>query len=154
MNKLIAIALLGLSSLALRAQTNCDDFRANLYNSDYQLLLHIDFCDESITIPGQDLYGQVPGYVGKKNNDGTWRDFSDPEVTFVSLTWKNSDGTNVSGDDKIIEQAFTYDSYSKCIYGVLNNNLSSGTHKTTVTVNVMLGSYSYSFTFNVVLKKE
>ena len=90
----------------------------------------------------------------QKNNDGTWRDFSDPEVTFVSLTWKNSDGTNVSGDDKIIEQAFTYDSYSKCIYGVLNNNLSSGTHKTTVTVNVMLGSYSYSFTFNVVLKKE
>ena len=90
----------------------------------------------------------------QKNNDGTWRDFSDPEVTFVSLTWKNSNGTNVSGDDKIIEQAFTYDSYSKCIYGVLNNNLSSGTHKSTVTVNVMLGSYSYSFTFNVVLKKE
>lgn len=72
MNKLIAIALLGLSSLALRAQTNCDDFRANLYNSDYQLILHIDFCDESITIPGQDLYGQVPGYVGKKNNSYCW----------------------------------------------------------------------------------
>ncbi len=93
----------------------------------------------------------------QKNNDGTWRDFSDPEVTFVSLTWKNSDGTNVSGDGKIIEQAFAYDSDSKCIYGVLNNNLSSGTHKTTVTVNVKLGpsgsQYDYSFTFNVVLQK-
>lgn len=93
----------------------------------------------------------------QKNNDGTWRDFSDPEVTFVSLTWKNSDGTNMSGDGKIIEQAFAYDSDSKCIYGVLNNNLSSGTHKTTVTVNVKLGpsgsQYDYSFTFNVVLQK-
>lgn len=93
----------------------------------------------------------------QKNNDGTWRDFTDTEVTFVSLTWKNSDGTNVSGTGKIFETAPTYDAASGRILGVLNNSLAAGTYKTSVTVNVKLGSsgsqYDYAFTFNVVLQK-
>ena len=102
------------------------------------------------------------GYIilqpfAQKNNDGTWRDFTDKEVTFVSLTWKNSDGTNVSGTGKIFETAPTYDAASGRILGVLNNSLAAGTYKTSVTVNVKLGSsgsqYDYAFTFNVVLQK-
>jgi hypothetical protein len=102
------------------------------------------------------------GYIilqpfAEKDHDGTWRDFSDPEVTFVSLSWKNSDGTNVSGDDKIVKTAFAYDSGSKCITGELNNDLSSGTYKTTLTVNLKLGTspsqYNYSFSCNVILQK-
>ena len=102
------------------------------------------------------------GYIilqpfAQKNNDGTWRDFTDTEVTFVSLTWKNSDGTNVSGTGKIFETAPTYDAASGRILGVLNNNLAAGTYKTSVTVNVKLGTsgsqYDYAFTFNVILQK-
>lgn len=102
------------------------------------------------------------GYIilqpfAQKNNDGTWRDFTDTEVTFVSLTWKNSDGTNVSGTGKIFETAPTYDAASGRILGVLNNSLAAGTYKTSVTVNVKLGSsgsqYDYAFTFNVILQK-
>lgn len=102
------------------------------------------------------------GYIilqpfAQKNNDGTWRDFTDTEVTFVSLTWKNSDGTNVSGTGKIFETAPTYDAASGRILGVLNNSLAAGTYKTSVTVNVKLGpsgsQYDYAFTFNVVLQK-
>jgi hypothetical protein len=93
----------------------------------------------------------------QKNTDGMWRDFTDPEVTFVSLTWKNSDGTNVSGTGKIFETAPTYDAASGRILGVLNNSLAAVTYKTSVTVNVKLGSsgsqYDYAFTFNVVLQK-
>ena len=93
----------------------------------------------------------------EKNHDGIWRDFSDPEVTFVSLSWKNSDGSNVSGDDKIVKTAFAYDSGSKCITGELNNDLSLGTYKTTLTVNLKLGTspsqYNYSFSCNVILQK-
>lgn len=94
----------------------------------------------------------------QKNNDGTWRDFTDTEVTFVSLTWKNSDGTNVSGTGKIFETAPTYDAASGRILGVLNNNLATGTYKTTITVKVKLGpatgtQYEHAFTFNVVLQK-
>ena len=92
----------------------------------------------------------------KKYSDNTWRDFSDPEVTFVSISWKNSDGDNVSGDDKIIKSPFVYDSTSRCIIGELNNAKAGGGKKTTFVVNVKLGpssgsQYDYSFTFNVVL---
>ena len=102
------------------------------------------------------------GYIilqpfAQKNNDGIWRDFSDPEVTFVSLSWKNNDGTNVSGSGKIFVTPPAYDSVTKCITGELNNNLAAGTYITTVTVNVKLGptgsQYDYSFTFNVILQK-
>ena len=91
----------------------------------------------------------------KKYNDRDWRDFFDPEVTFVSLSWKNSDGTDISGDGKILEMPLEYDPINRRITGVLNNNLPSGTYKTSVTVNVKLGpsgnQYSYSYTFNIVL---
>lgn len=94
----------------------------------------------------------------KKYNDATWHDFSDPEVTFVSLSWKNSDGDNKSGDGKIVKTAFTYDTANHCIVGELNNSLTgSGSHKTTIVVNVKLGptgsQLDYSFTFNVILQK-
>ena len=92
----------------------------------------------------------------QKNNDGTWRDFSDPEVTFVSLSWKNSDGTDVFGSGKIVKTAFTYDPVNHCVVGELNNTLSPGTYKTTLTINVKLGpsgsQYDYSFTCNVILQ--
>ena len=91
----------------------------------------------------------------KKYTDSTWRDFGDSEVTFVSITWKNSDGTDEFGDDKIIKTAFSYDYVTKCIIGELNNDLTGGPYKTTFTINVELGTsplYQYSFTFNVILQ--
>ena len=103
------------------------------------------------------------GYIilqpfAQKNNDGTWRDFTDPEVTFQSLTWKNSDGTNVAGTGKIFETAPAYDATTGRIVAVLNNSLATGTYMTTITVNVKLGptgtQYEHAFTFNVILQKK
>ena len=86
----------------------------------------------------------------QKNNDGTWRDFSAPEVTFVSMT--------ATGDTQMFESAPAYDPTTQRITGILKNDLSSGTYKTTLTVNVKLGpsgsQQDYSFTCNVVLQKE
>ena len=72
MKKLITIAFLLLADYALWAQTPCDDFRAYLYNKEYGVFLKIDLCDESITIPDQDFYGSLPGYMGKKVNNFIW----------------------------------------------------------------------------------
>lgn len=99
----------------------------------------------------------------KKRTDTTWRDFEDSEVKpkevdawNESITWKNNDGTKVSGTDKIIKMPFTYDPVAKCIIGELNNDL-SGTEKTAVTITVKLGTaptqYTYSFTCDVNLQK-
>ena len=54
------------------AQQDNTAFRAYLYNNEYDVYLRIDFYDESITIPGQELYGKLPGYLGKKNNSFCW----------------------------------------------------------------------------------
>ena len=72
MKKLFIAAFLCMISPALLAQTPCEDFRAYLFNKEYGVFLKIDFCDESITIPGQDFYGSLPGYIGKKANNFIW----------------------------------------------------------------------------------
>lgn len=93
----------------------------------------------------------------KKRTEATWRDFGDPEVEYVSVTWTNSDGTNVSGAEKIVKTAFVYDDVSKYIIGELNHDkVTAGhTNKTAVTVTVKLGSsgsqYTYSFTCDVII---
>lgn len=104
----------------------------------------------------------------KKRTEDNWRDFDDPEVEFVSIHWKNSDGDDQSddGDDqsddgKIIKTAFAYDPVTKCIIGELNNSLAAGLYKTAVTITVKLGptdpavgpQYTYSFTCDVILQK-
>ena len=72
MNKLIGISLFCLACIGLRAQTGNGPFRAYLYNNEFEVYLRINFYDQNITVPGQDLYGQLPGYLGKKNNSFAW----------------------------------------------------------------------------------
>lgn len=102
--KLLIVLLMMLSTMAL-AQKERNSFRAYLYNNEYDVYLRIDFYEESITIPGQDLYGELPGYLGKKNNSFCWvitsaeiknhtahlsmiNDFGSEDLT-ATLTFKN-----------------------------------------------------------------
>ena len=72
MNKLIAISLFCLTTISVKAQSNNTPFRAYLSNNEYNVFLRINFYEQDITVPGQDLFGQVPGYLGKKNNSFAW----------------------------------------------------------------------------------
>ena len=72
MNKLIAISLLCLTTISVKAQSNNEPFRAYLSNNEYDVFLHINFYEQDVNVPGQDLFGQVPGYLGKKNNSFVW----------------------------------------------------------------------------------
>lgn len=72
MNKLIAISLLCLTTISMKAQSNNTPFRAYLSNNEYNVFLRINFYEQDITVPGQDLFGQLPGYLGKKNNSFAW----------------------------------------------------------------------------------
>lgn len=97
----------------------------------------------------------------KKRSEDNWRDFSDPEVELLSITWTNSDDTetesSISGDDKIIKTGFAYDPVTHCIIGELNNKLTGSLYKTAVTITVKLGTapqYTYSFTCDVILDKR
>lgn len=70
--KQLFLIIFNLSLLSASAQNAAKPFRAYLYNNEYEVYLRIDFYDETITVPGQDLYGQLPGYLGKKNNSFCW----------------------------------------------------------------------------------
>ena len=68
---LIIIAL-WLTISAFAEQKDSTTFRAYLYNNEYDVYLRINFYDEDIKVPGQELYGTLPGYLGKKNNSFCW----------------------------------------------------------------------------------
>ena len=68
---LIIIAL-WLTISAFAEQKDSTIFRAYLYNNEYDVYLRINLYDEDIKVPGQELYGTLPGYLGKKNNSFCW----------------------------------------------------------------------------------
>ena len=65
-------ALFVFLSTACLAQQEGNAFRAYLYNNEYDVYLRINFYQQNISIPGQELYGELPGYLGKKNNSFCW----------------------------------------------------------------------------------
>ena len=72
MKKLITLALICLTSLPLSAQNVREPFRAYLFNNEYEGFLRIDLYKQNITVPGQDLYGELPGYLSKQHNSFCW----------------------------------------------------------------------------------
>jgi len=72
MKKTIATMLLLLSLLQANAQEKRVPFRAYLFNKEYNVFLKIDFYKQNITVPGQDLYGELPGYLSKRSNTFCW----------------------------------------------------------------------------------
>lgn len=72
MKKSLALTLALAAHLAVAAQTDSTAFRAYLYNKDYDVFLSINLYDQDITVPGQELYGKLPGYLSKKRNPFCW----------------------------------------------------------------------------------
>ena len=68
----LTIIALWLTISAFAEQKDSTTFRAYLYNNEYEVYLNINFYDENIKVPGQELYGTLPGYLGKKNNSFCW----------------------------------------------------------------------------------
>lgn len=67
---IIAIAIFLVLSSDVFAQQ--DAFRAYLYNNEYDVYLRINFYDQDVQVPGQDIYGPLPGFLGKRHNSFCW----------------------------------------------------------------------------------
>lgn len=72
MKKIIATFILILMLSPVFAQESKKPFRAYLINKEYSVYLRINFYQESISVPGQDLYGKLPGYLSKQHNSFCW----------------------------------------------------------------------------------
>ncbi len=66
---LILISWMAVSAFA---QKDGMPFKAYLYNDEHEVFLHINFYDKNIKIPGQELYGELPGYLGRKRHSFCW----------------------------------------------------------------------------------
>lgn len=73
MKKSITTILLCLCSLVLSAQsTDSTAFKGKIYNKEYNVYLDINFYDNNISVPGQEIFGQLPGYFGDKKDSRKW----------------------------------------------------------------------------------
>ena len=71
-NRIIFSMFLFLLTTTIVAQEKGDSFRAYLINNTYNVYLRINLYDQDVTVPGQELYGQLPGYLGKLHNSFCW----------------------------------------------------------------------------------
>ena len=57
---------------ALFAQSSDKPFKGRFDNEEYKVYLVLNLHDQTVKVPGQDLYGELPGYLGKRNNSFCW----------------------------------------------------------------------------------
>lgn len=65
-------ALLSVVAATVFAQQSQENFCGQLTNDEYEVFLRIDFQHQNVIIPGQEIYGALPGYLGKKRNPFCW----------------------------------------------------------------------------------
>ncbi|MBQ9231064.1 MAG: hypothetical protein IJ190_07750 [Prevotella sp.] len=66
------LTLIALMAISSHAQKDYKPFEAYLYNDEYEVFLRINFYDKNIKIAGQELYGELPGYLGRKGHSFCW----------------------------------------------------------------------------------
>jgi len=72
MKRLLLYVISVMAMQSVMAQLKGDSFRAYLYNNEYEVYLRINLYDQNIRVPGQDIYGELPGYLGKQHNSFCW----------------------------------------------------------------------------------
>lgn len=53
-------------------EKQADPFKAHMVNDEFQVWLDIDFINKNIIIPGQEIFGELPGYFGAKRDTCKW----------------------------------------------------------------------------------
>lgn len=70
-NKLLLLLCL-VCSIGVWGQKTEKPFKAYIYNNVYDIYMQLNLYDNNIKVPGHDLYGELPGFLGKKNNSYSW----------------------------------------------------------------------------------
>ena len=54
------------------AQNNSTLFKGKYFNKDLDVYINIDFYNKNLKVPGQELFGEMPGYFGDKKDSRKW----------------------------------------------------------------------------------
>ena len=66
--KFIFSILLACMTLFVNAQS----MKGRYYNEEYQVFLYLHADSADVKVPGQDIYGDLPGYFGSKRDSRLW----------------------------------------------------------------------------------
>ncbi len=72
MKTTVLSTLLCLMSFSCMAQNDSTLFKGRLNNKEFDVYLNIDFYKKNLKIPGQELFGEMPGYFGDKRDSRKW----------------------------------------------------------------------------------
>ena len=50
------------------AQTDSTLFKGKITNKEYDVYMNIDFYHKNLKVPGQELFGEMPGYFGDRRD--------------------------------------------------------------------------------------
>lgn len=84
MKKIILSALFLSMAYGMSAQTpntgkDSTTFKGYLYNGKYNVYIQMDFYNNNITVPYQEIYGNLPGYFGDRQDGRKWL-FTDAKI--------------------------------------------------------------------------
>lgn len=84
MKKILLIAFVALISLGAAAQNkvtgkDSTTFKGYLYNEKYNVYLVIDFYHNNVIVPNQEIYGEMAGYFGDRQDGRKWL-FTDAKI--------------------------------------------------------------------------
>lgn len=60
------------ASTATDAHADSTTFAGRLENADYKVFIVMDFYKNNVTCPGNDIFGEVPGYFGAHRDPRKW----------------------------------------------------------------------------------
>lgn len=60
-----------LSTINVLGQS-AEPFKGKLVNDEYQIYLKLNAYEQNITVPDQEIYGELPGYFGSKRDSRLW----------------------------------------------------------------------------------
>ena len=66
------LILASIAALTKAQDSNSNTFKGYFYNDEYNVFLNIDFYSMEVEVPNHSLYGNLPGYLGKKLNNFYW----------------------------------------------------------------------------------
>lgn len=71
MKKILFALLLACGALQAAAQEN-RPFATTIHDDEHKIYITMDLYDKDVTVPGQDVLGQMDGYIGSKQSRSLW----------------------------------------------------------------------------------
>lgn len=89
MKKVLFLLIICIFSLQMKAQDS-KVFKGHLCNNEFKVYLDIDFYANNIIVPGQEIFGELPGYFGALRDSRKWLitsvKLTDPTTAILSIT--------------------------------------------------------------------